>query len=93
MSPSTKLPLAKASRRLHLRQLVLVPKPVPAAYYLANKERIIAQSRAWYAAHRELVLARLAASYAKHPQKYIRRMELTQARRRVKSTSPAQASA
>jgi hypothetical protein len=84
MTSQTPLPLARASRRLHLRQLALVPKPAPSPYYLANKERIIAQSRAWYAAHRELVLARLAASYAKTPGKYQRRIRLTQARRRAK---------
>jgi hypothetical protein len=87
MSPSTKLPLAKASRRLRVRQLALIPKPAPSPYYLANKERIVAQSRAWYAAHRELVLARLAASYAKSPGKYQRRIRLTQARRRAKLTA------
>jgi len=60
MSQTATLPLARASRRLHLRQLALVPKPAPSAYYSTNRERIIAQGRAYYQAHRTEILARLA---------------------------------
>jgi hypothetical protein len=84
MSQTATLPLARASRRLHLRQLALVPKPAPSAYYSTNRERIIAQGRAYYQAHRTEILARLAASYARTPGKYIRRVRLSQARRRAK---------
>jgi len=84
MTTQTPLPLARASRRLRRLSQPIPAKSVPSAYYLAHRERIIAQSRAWYQAHRELVLARLAASYAKTPGKYLRRIRLTQARRRAK---------
>ncbi len=81
MTSQTPRPLARASRRLHLRQLAQFPKPAPSAYYLAHRAQIIARARAYYQAHRAEILARLAASYAKTPRKYIRRVQVSQARR------------